>query len=122
MWSTLLTSNSRYVTSSLRALDHQLQGAVVKPASNSCHHIGHAIDMNIIHQGSFYNSKKLKRANFGHLPEAVRRFLGMVRKDPEIRWGGDFTPEDPVHIDDNLFHRDKVLYAAKHNHRFDNIA
>jgi len=102
-----------WVTSSLRPLHNKVQGAIVKPASNSCHHIGHAIDMNLMHQRTLYNSSKLKKSNHSNLPLAILQFFDLIRNDPALRWGGDFTTEDPVHIDDNLFHRNKDFYLAK---------
>ena len=106
-----------WVTSSIRQLNNQIQGAIVKPAGNSCHHIGHAIDMNIFHQGTLYNSKKLRKANHNRLPQPVLAFIQAVRDDPILRWGGDFRQEDPVHIDDNLYNDDKILYTAKLDNR-----
>jgi hypothetical protein len=35
-----------------------------------------------------------------------------VREDGELRWGGDFTQEDPVHVDDNLNARDSARRTA----------
>jgi hypothetical protein len=102
-----------WVTSSLRSLDNQLKGAIVKPATHSCHHIGHAIDMNILHKGELYNSQKLRKANHSRLPGEVVRFFDAIRSDDVLRWGGDFSRQDPVHIDDNFYNRQKIIYLAK---------
>jgi len=102
-----------WVTSSTRNINQQVRGAIVPPATRSCHMVGHAIDMNLLHDGVLYNSHKLRRANLANLPEPVRDFIERVRAVPGLRWGGDFGTEDPVHIDDNLFHRDQILYLSK---------
>ena len=62
---------------------------------------GHAIDMNVVHDGKtkFANSKVLAR--YPQVPEPVRRFIKSIIKDPNLRWGGTFNDRDPVHIDDN---------------------
>lgn len=110
-----------YVTSSLRSLDQRVRGAIVKPAGKSCHHIGHALDMNLAGKEGFYNSRKLSRANFNRLPDKVQSFFGMIRDDEILRWGGDFSTEDPVHIDDNLYRRDPLLYEAKLANRMERV-
>jgi len=102
-----------WVTSSTRNINTQVRGAIVPPASKSCHHIGHAIDMNVMHAGKLYNSKKLKRDNLTNLPSSINDFINRVRGDGVLRWGGDFNTEDPVHIDDNFYRREKVMYMAK---------
>jgi len=102
-----------WVTSSTRSMTNQVRGAIVPPASKSCHHIGHAIDMNLLLDGTLYNSKKLKRGNLGTLPEPIRVFIDSIRADEGLRWGGDFNVEDPVHIDDDFYRKQKILYAAK---------
>ena len=102
-----------WVTSSLRAINTQVRGAIVKPATKSCHHIGHAIDMNLMFNGKLYNSKKLKKSRHGELPAELRRFFDLIREDEVLRWGGDFRTEDPVHIDDNFYHKQTIFYQAK---------
>ncbi|MFT7223147.1 MAG: hypothetical protein ACI82Z_000680 [Cellvibrionaceae bacterium] len=102
-----------WVTSSSRNINQQVKGAIVPPASRSCHHVGHAIDMNVQFAGTLYNSKKLRKSNFKNLPESISGFIQSMRKDIELRWGGDFNTEDPVHIDDDLFHRYKTIYLSK---------
>lgn len=102
-----------WVTSSTRNLNEQVRGAIVEPASKSCHHVGHAIDMNLQCDGEHFNSKKLKKSNLINLPEAIRKFIIQLRQDEVLRWGGDFTEQDPVHIDDNLYRRQETIYLAK---------
>ncbi len=106
-----------WVTSSLRPINNQLKGAIVKPASHSCHHIGHAIDINLLYEGELYNSGVLGKRNHRNLPRDITRFFELIRSDKVLRWGGDFRPEDPVHIDNNFYHEQQVMYSAKLNHR-----
>ena len=93
-----------YVTSSFRTPNSQksLSGTVVKPASMSNHLAGHAIDINIVYNNKWYSSTSLYRQNLNRLPYNVRAFINSIRQDRYIRWGGDFTNQDPVHFDDNL--------------------
>lgn len=102
-----------YVTSSTREPNRAVGGAIVPPASRSNHLIGHAIDMNLKSASGFYNSKSLKPANLPDQPKEIRDFIEMVREHPDLRWGGDFSPVDPVHIDDGLNRRDPELWGAK---------
>ncbi|MFT4937487.1 MAG: hypothetical protein ACI88A_000504 [Paraglaciecola sp.] len=110
-----------WATSSTRTLDNQVRGAIVPPASHSCHHIGHAIDMNIQFDGELYNSKKLKRANLDNLPVAIRNFINAIRNDQGLRWGGDFKTEDPVHIDDDFYRKQQIIYLAKLDSRVNQL-
>ncbi|WP_179957683.1 SH3 domain-containing protein [Exilibacterium tricleocarpae] len=110
-----------WVTSSIRQLNNQVNGAIVKPAAKSCHHIGHAIDMNLLYRNELYNSKKLRKSHHPKLPGPLLDFIQLLRKDATLRWGGDFTTEDPVHIDDNLYNRDTVLYQAKLDNRVNRL-
>lgn len=103
-----------YVTSSFRSAGQPVRGAIVTPATNSNHLAGHAIDMNVIHEGVWYNSKKLRRANLPNVPSAVRGFIQGIRDDPKLRWGGDFGREDPVHIDDYL-NKDMAVWRARYD-------
>ena len=104
-----------HVTSSFRDPDRAPSGAIVPPATRSNHFIGHAIDMNVKSASGFFNSQKLKRANLAALPTEVRDFIQKVRDDPGLRWGGDFNPEDPVHIDDGLNRTDPTRWQSKLN-------
>jgi hypothetical protein len=102
-----------YVTSSTREPGRTVRGAIVPPASKSNHLVGHAIDANLKSANGFFNSQALKRANHADLPPEIRRFLELVRNDGELRWGGDFTPEDPVHFDDGLNRSDPARWDSK---------
>ncbi len=102
-----------HVTSSFRDPDRAPSGAIVPPATRSNHFVGHAVDMNVKSQSGFFNSQKLKRANLAALPTEVRSFIQKVRDDPDLRWGGDFNPEDPVHIDDGLNRTDPARWQSK---------
>ena len=102
-----------HVTSSFRDPDRRPDGAIVPPATRSNHFVGHAIDMNLQSKSGSFNSEKLKKSNFSRLPKEIREFIELVRADPELRWGGDFKKEDPVHIDDSLNIRDSELWDSK---------
>lgn len=110
-----------WVTSSTRNLGDQVRGAIVPPAGRSCHHIGHAIDMNLMFEGTLYNSRKLQRNNLTNLPAAIGKFIDKIREDAELRWGGDFSVEDPVHIDDDFYHRQEIMYMAKLHSRVNQL-
>jgi hypothetical protein len=93
-----------YVTSSFRSSNKGLTGVVagVEPAKLSNHLVGHAIDMNVLYgekMNKLCNSKCLGK---DPLPEGVNGFIKAIQEDPDLRWGGDFSKKDPVHIDDNL--------------------
>jgi len=99
-----------YVTSSFRT-STTVPGAVVTPAEMSNHLAGHAIDMNVQHgeqMASFCNSTCLG----GELPDGVSGFIKAIQDDSGLRWGGDFTDKDPVHIDDNL-NSDSAAWKAR---------
>jgi uncharacterized protein YgiM (DUF1202 family) len=102
-----------HVTSSFRDPDRAPSGAIVPPATRSNHFVGHAIDMNVSSPSGFFNSATLKRANLAALPTEVRDFIQKVRDDSDLRWGGDFSPEDPVHIDDGLNRTDPTRWQSK---------
>ncbi len=93
-----------HVTSSLRSSSN-VAGAIVTPAKKSNHMAGHAIDMNIRFgptHTNWANSKYLKKSNEPNWDPAVAGFINDIRQDSNLRWGGDFRAEDPVHIDDHL--------------------
>jgi hypothetical protein len=100
-----------FVTSSLREPYKPVAGAIVTPAQFSNHHVGHALDVNLILDGRFFRSDKL--AQFASLPEPIRVFLDMARAKLGMRWGGDFSPPDPVHLDDGLNVRQQQLFNKK---------
>ena len=101
-----------YVTSSFRRTN-QVRGAIVQPANFSNHMIGHAIDMNLVYgpDATFCNSTVLAQAV---LPPPVDDFIQAIRRDPGLRWGGDFQVRDVVHIDDNAYRRDKERWFANY--------
>ncbi len=95
------------VTNAYRRGTH-VPGAIVKPASMSNHKVGHAIDMNLIFgNGELANSTYMHPSNRSNWASPVKGFLDDIINDPELRWGGTFgTGIDPVHIDDDLNHKD----------------
>jgi hypothetical protein len=99
-----------YVTSSARQQGVTVGGAIVPPASRSNHLVGHAIDMNVMLRGSLFTSRELK--NFTRLPQEIQKFIQSIR-DANLRWGGDFSDPDPVHIDDGLNLRDRDAWDEK---------
>lgn len=121
---------SMWVTSSLREPGKAVSAAVINPATLSNHFIGHAIDINLFTENQWFNSSKLTRLNIKDdslqtslTPsdeERVRRFLHDVvyassasKIQTTLRWGGNFSPSDPVHIDDGLNIWDNAKYYAK---------
>ena len=95
-----------HVTSSYRRLGAKVAGAIVEPADMSNHCVGHALDFNLWCGDEFFNSKRLHpEAVDRFAPLGVRQFIMGLRNDDTLRWGGDFTRADPVHIDDALNHR-----------------
>lgn len=101
-----------HVTSSFRDPDGAVTNAIVKPAKGSNHFVGHAIDMNLQSDGGgLFNSRKLKKLS--RQPKNIRDFIAMVRKDPDLRWGGDFSTPDVVHIDDGLNVRNPSVWTKK---------
>ena len=99
-----------FVTSSLRRPNQPVTNAIVTPARMSNHHVGHAIDMNIVHRGEWFNSRRLMPDR--ELPPNVELFLTDIR-ELGLRWGGDFSTPDPVHIDDGLNRRNPEAYGQK---------
>jgi hypothetical protein len=90
------------ITDSFRPHGRAVRGAIVPPASRSNHLAGHAIDMNVQH-----GSGKSQLCNSGCLrrrrpPAPVKAFIAAIKADDRLRWGGKFSPRDPVHIDDGL--------------------
>jgi hypothetical protein len=102
-----------HINSAVRKQGVALGRTIVPPASRSNHLIGHAIDMNPVQNGQFFNSRALTRARFNALPQAVQDFIQSIRDDPALRWGGDFNREDPVHIDDAFNLQDPRGWDAK---------
>ena len=83
------------------------RGTVVRPVDNSNHKVGFAIDFNIKYNGKKFKSEEVRRQNLSSLPPNVQTFFQKVRSNKNIRWGGEFNKEDPVHIDQpiNLINR-----------------
>lgn len=87
------------INHSYRSKKQMLSNTVVKPAKLSNHQAGFAIDFNISSKGKKYFSNDLKRKNRKGLPENIKKFIKEIQRHPDLRWGGDFRTEDPVHID-----------------------
>jgi hypothetical protein len=99
------------VTHSFRAEGTALTGAIVPPARRSNHLVGHAIDMNVVRpDGTLCNSRCLR--GYPNIPLAVRRFIDAVRAHPLLRWGGDFSVPDVVHVDDGFNLREPNRWSA----------
>ena len=92
-----------------------LQNTVVKPATKSNHFAGYAIDFNIRFKGKTYTSVDMKKRNFNELPSNIQAFFDLVRRDIDLRWGGDFYREDPVHIDSPLNEKNPEKWAGHSN-------
>lgn len=102
---------SIWVTSSLREPNKPVANAVVTPARFSNHHVGHAIDVNLILKGNFYRSTDL--ANPAKLPAAIQEFFNALRGAHKLRWGNDFSSPDPVHIDNGLNVDAETIFRQK---------
>lgn len=101
-----------FVNSSLREPGKPVPGAIVDPARFSNHHVGHAIDMNVLVGDRLLSSTELR--DLAHLPAPAAQFINAVRAKKGIyRWGGDFTKSDPVHIDNGLNVFMPKIYSAK---------
>ncbi len=87
------------INQSYRNSEQILNRTIVEPVKLSNHLAGFAIDFNIKYKGIKYFSEDLKRNNLSELPKNVESFINDIRQDMELRWGGDFVREDPVHID-----------------------
>ena len=102
-----------HVTSSFRT-STVVPGAIVDPAKQSNHLAGHAIDMNVLYGASkdkWCNSKCLAKST---LPAGVKEFIKAIQDDSSLRWGGDFTKRDTVHIDDGLNVNDAAHWKDRH--------
>lgn len=100
-----------YITDSYRKPDSIVLNPIVTPAQLSNHKIGHAIDMNVVYgfSNTICNSNCLR----GTQPTAVKCFIDGVKRK-RLRWGGDFSDVDSVHIDDGYnqnIANYKTLYA-----------
>ncbi|NUM51354.1 MAG: M15 family metallopeptidase [Flavobacteriales bacterium] len=104
------------IIDSLRKPDKVLSNTVVTPSKVSNHLVGHAIDMNVLHGKDYKqlcNSKGLANKT---LPAPVGKFISLLEKDTQLRWGGKFKTKDTVHIDD-YYNKD----MAKWNRLFKEI-
>ncbi len=90
------------ITQSYRVPDKPVRNAIVQPAVKSNHLAGHALDFNMVYGGHVFESQEMMQNLFHRLPDAVIHFIRDIRADPLIRWGGDFTTPDPVHLDDGV--------------------
>jgi hypothetical protein len=105
-----------FVTSSFRRTNQKINNAIVPTVKWSNHLVGHAIDMNIESNGNWYDSKLMRKENIKNLPHHIQNFFNDIRKDKELRWGGDFPTQiqDPVHIDDYL-DQNPIRWLVEHN-------
>ena len=92
-----------------------LQNTVVEPATKSNHFSGFAIDFNIRFKGKTFTSVDMKKNNLNELPSNIQAFFDLVRRDMDLRWGGDFYREDPVHIDSPLNDENPEKWAQHSN-------
>jgi hypothetical protein len=90
------------VNSSYRFPGTSIGDAVVVPVTKSNHNVGYALDINIKYNHRKYINKHLSREYYKELPSNIKDFLNDIRNDSNLRWGGDFKTEDPVHIDVRL--------------------
>lgn len=104
-----------YVTQGYRDDEKPLSNTIVEPAKYSNHNAGHAIDFNIKYKGQLYRSNQLFKSKLKNQPQAVQNFIQYIRNHPKLRWGGDFTIEDPVHIDLplNILDKEKWITCEK---------
>ena len=98
------------VNSGYRFPGTSIGGAVVVPVTKSNHNVGYALDINIKYKHRKYISKHLSREHYNELPSNIKAFINDVRLDDDLRWGGDFKTEDPVHIDVPLNIKNKRLW------------
>ncbi len=90
-----------FVTSSFRKENDDSGNTVVTPDEKSNHLVGHAIDMNVKYGNNYYNNCNSTCLASSPLPQGVAGFIQNVKGDSNLRWGGDFTEKDVVHIDDH---------------------
>ncbi|XP_044163132.1 uncharacterized protein LOC114975662 [Acropora millepora] len=102
-----------YVTSSFRKSGQAIKNAIVQPATRSNHFVGHAIDMNLVEGSLWCNSKCLQ--NWRYNQGGVSCFIQKIRASTSLRWGGDFSKKDPVHIDDGLNYKSRSGYDTLYN-------
>ena len=85
----------------------------MKPAKRSNHFVGHAIDMNVLDRKGWCNSRCLRDSL--NQRSYVQCFIEKIQKDPDLRWGGDFSTPDVVHIDDSINWLKPSVYDQLYN-------
>ena len=95
------------INHSYRPKNYNLSGAIVTPAKLSNHYCGFAIDFNIKYNGKIYSSIEFEKSSWNNLPSNIHNFINDIRKNKDLRWGGDFQIKDVVHIDSPLNLKDK---------------
>ena len=114
-----------HVTSSLRRPSQLITEAIVEAAKLSNHYAGHAIDFNLAHKGILYNSRKLSAYIISdpnqNSTDPIQNFINDIRNCDNLRWGGDFSSPDPVHIDDALNRSNPELYVNTVNSIWNNM-
>nr|XP_039259092.1 uncharacterized protein LOC120335622 [Styela clava]XP_039259093.1 uncharacterized protein LOC120335622 [Styela clava] len=87
-----------WVTHAFREEGQNLGGTVVPPATTSNHLVGHAIDFNLDTPNGWCNGDCL----YDGYNSNAQCFIQKVLDTSGLRWGGYWSPSDPVHIDDGL--------------------
>ena len=98
------------VIQSYRNENQKISRNIVKPAKLSNHLAGFAIDFNIKRNNKIYLSNHLKKRNLSKSHVNVQNFINDIRENKNLRWGGDFQIEDPVHIDVPLNQMNKAKW------------
>ena len=103
------------INQSYRSDKQILSRTIVEPGKLSNHFAGFAIDFNIQSKGIKYFANDLERNKLDKLPDNVQDFINDIRKNQDLRWGGDFRKEDPVHIDYplNLKSKNRWVVSSK---------
>ncbi|CAK8683556.1 unnamed protein product [Clavelina lepadiformis] len=96
-----------WVTHAFRDENESLGGTVVPPATTSNHLVGHAIDMNLDTSSGWCNGDCL----YAGYNSDAECFIQKVMNSG-LRWGGVWSPSDPVHIDDGLNYYDYSLWNS----------
>lgn len=82
-----------------RRADTPVMNQVVPPSAVSNHLVGHAVDINIVYNRTWFNASALR--DFNSLPQSIQNFI-IDLEAIGMRWGGRFSPPDPVHFDIGL--------------------
>ena len=86
----------------------------MKPAKRSNHFVGHAIDMNVVDKNGKWCNSQCLRYSLNQHPD-VQCFIDKIRRDRDLRWGGDFSKPDVVHIDDSINWLKPSVYDQLYN-------